>query len=436
MCYAAGSIDQACPMCKVFPHARCPHIRETCRNRALHPRSDVLYLKNAEVDRFNGCGYCKWARSNPPPPPELLRYNNTGWPGCCRAPSPDEYRSITAAEWRAVSIVHQIFIPADIKAVLDNLSARAPRSFPGPPSGATTPSRTSTRPANDRKNGGGNSPSNKGLGVLAKSSATPTGRNRVNPSPQPSPHLSRSSSGTAISSSVPSSSAIENHLGERRHRATDAVLEKRVDGVHSLQSSPNRKSVDLGHGTPPPRRVSSVRRPTVTPATTSVSVSNVVANGPGGANSQGSARRKGSISKPDKRDITPQPSVAIIPPRPSRPPLLHPPVSRRQSEDDDLSSASSSSGSSDGMGSLSDNTVTSDGGFTDYLSDESEAELQRQAEAKAALLALNMAEELEFKAARQKLAQVDLRPPKSWNPTNITNTPTNRTIPRVTAGRG
>ncbi|KAJ6629105.1 hypothetical protein B0H10DRAFT_1626454, partial [Mycena sp. CBHHK59/15] len=59
-------------------------------------------------------------------------------------------------------------------------------------------------------------------------------------------------------------------------------------------------------------------------------------------------------------------------------------------------------------------TITSDGGFTDYLSDESEAELQRQAEAKAALVAQNEAEELEFRAARQALATVGLRPPKSW----------------------
>ena len=27
---------------------RCPHIRETCRNRTAHPRMDVLYLRNAE----------------------------------------------------------------------------------------------------------------------------------------------------------------------------------------------------------------------------------------------------------------------------------------------------------------------------------------------------------------------------------------------------
>jgi hypothetical protein len=27
---------------------RCPHLRDVCRNRALHPRHDVVYLKNAE----------------------------------------------------------------------------------------------------------------------------------------------------------------------------------------------------------------------------------------------------------------------------------------------------------------------------------------------------------------------------------------------------
>lgn len=100
-----------------------------------------------------------------------------------------------------------------------------------------------------------------------------------------------------------------------------------------------------------------------------------------------------------------------------------------EKDDDNVSNTSGSSGS-DSLGSLTDGTVTSDGGFTDYLSDESEAELQRQAEARAALVAQNQAEELEFKAARQQLAHVDLRPPKSWNPTNITNS----TAPRVHSG--
>lgn len=79
-----------------------------------------------------------------------------------------------------------------------------------------------------------------------------------------------------------------------------------------------------------------------------------------------------------------------------------------------ISSASSSSSGS----TSSETTIISEGGFTDYLSDESEAELQRQAEVKAALLAQSQAEELEFRVARQQLATVDLRPPKSWNSTN------------------
>lgn len=90
------------------------------------------------------------------------------------------------------------------------------------------------------------------------------------------------------------------------------------------------------------------------------------------------------------------------------------------------SSSESSSDSGSSRGSLSDATVISDGAFTDYLSDESEAELQRQAEAKAALVAQNQAEELEFKAARQQLAGVGLRPPKTWDDTN-------ETIPRATS---
>jgi len=75
MCYVHGSIVQVtsvCPMCKVFKpsgaryspvprqrpagpaslttglHPRCPHVKDVCRNRSVHPRIDVAYLKNAE----------------------------------------------------------------------------------------------------------------------------------------------------------------------------------------------------------------------------------------------------------------------------------------------------------------------------------------------------------------------------------------------------
>lgn len=31
-----------------FCHLRCPHVTDVCRNRQLHPRGDVVYMKNAE----------------------------------------------------------------------------------------------------------------------------------------------------------------------------------------------------------------------------------------------------------------------------------------------------------------------------------------------------------------------------------------------------
>lgn len=102
----------------------------------------------------------------------------------------------------------------------------------------------------------------------------------------------------------------------------------------------------------------------------------------------------------------------------------------------ELSIASpSSAGSSSGSSASSDITV--DGGFTDYLSDESEAELQRQAELRAALIAQSKTEEQEFRAARQQLATVDLRPPKSWNTNMARSQATSRPTPSfVSAGAG
>lgn len=80
---------------------------------------------------------------------------------------------------------------------------------------------------------------------------------------------------------------------------------------------------------------------------------------------------------------------------------------------------SAPSSSSDGCGSISNNCVPTDEGFTDYLADESELELQ--AETRAAFIALNQAEELEFKMAREQLKLANLRPPKPWNPSTHTS---------------
>jgi hypothetical protein len=219
-------------------------------------------------------------------------------------------------------------------------------------------------------------------------------------------NLSRSSSASMIPSSV--SSSMDRSPGMRKKFTAP---ERRTEGTQSAQSSPSRKPTDIENPITP-RRVSSTRRPSVTPATTSVSVSKVVANSRSQSNRDTPLKFRASIpgpvDSPSTRNITDQAPTFIIP---------------RTSKNEDDCSASSSSGSSGGRSSLSDNTVTSDGGFTDYLSDESEAELQRQAEEKAAVFAQMQAEELEFKMARQQLAHIGLRPPKSWNPTNTPSVP-------------
>ncbi|KAG6885204.1 hypothetical protein C0993_004886 [Termitomyces sp. T159_Od127] len=409
MCYAHGSIDQAvnvCPMCKVFFHPRCPHVRDVCRNRALHPRIDVSYLKNAEVDTFNGCGYCKWARTNPPP--KQAGFANSGWPGCCRAPTPAEHKLIQPADWRSVSLVHQVPIPPDIKAALESLGTRG-SPVPGGVGRQGTIKGTSTP---DRKFTG--SPSRS---ASLSRSAVPfkqwTGSPKQNHCSNGN-NLGRNSSSVAVSSSVPTVSTMEQVQAQRRRS-----IERRSDGTPSSNSPPKTKNVDLDASLTP-RRNSSAHKPSITPSSPSVSPPKVSTEGRSLPN-QTPARhtRRSSIS--NTKDTT---SVKLLPPT-SR--TVERPISfvTPRSKKDGISSASSSSGS-DGTGSMTDSTITSDGGFTDYLSDESEAELQRQAEARAALLAQYQAEELEFKAARLQLAHIDLRPPKTWNPTNITDNMTRR----------
>ncbi|KAF9498455.1 hypothetical protein BDN71DRAFT_1443284 [Pleurotus eryngii] len=413
MCYANGSIDQAvnvCPMCKVFPNTRCPHVREVCSNRTNHPRADVVCLKNAEVDSFNGCGFCKWARTNPPA--KLAGYNNPGWPGCCRPPGPNEFKMIQAADWMAVSKVHHIPIPSEVKAAFDGFASRG---SPTPPSKTPTIGRgasgRSGMPLLDRRNSGNTSPSNKTPSKSSSMAIPSKGRSGGSPQ-QAVSALLRTSSGNPISTSVPSSSNIDRLDFQRRLNLNDAG-ERRIETSQSAHSSPNRKHLDLD-GTPNIHRRSASSRPHVNAASHSPSPSHGTAPGPLPQPSDASLRRRASVSNSNPI------SSAVPGSRRDRSPPAPAPRNSAAKRENIISSASSNSGS-EGSGSMSDNTVTSDGGFTDYLSDESEAELQRQAEARAAVLAQNAAEELEFKAARQQLAHVDLRPPKSWNATKEAN---------------
>ncbi|KAH9938552.1 uncharacterized protein B0H18DRAFT_967759 [Fomitopsis serialis] len=411
MCYALGSLEQAtgvCPMCKVFKPvggARCPHVREVCRNRAAHPRCDVVYLKNAEVQTFSGCGYCKWAATNPPQ--TYSGYQNPGWPGCCRSPKSDEQRLIGAADWPAVSLIHHIPIPPDVKAVLDSLTTRPGMTSPSGGNRATNVS--ATAPSMSRRSSYQVSSPTRAENAATRSAAMPISpRGRSGGSPQQatlalassgSRHATANGDGSA--SSLPNRSAMDQFQGSRRSNAEHG--EKRSDSTNSSQHSPGHRNIDLGGSV---SRRSTERRSSVSNvAAVSVSKAAMEAQSP---------RRRTQTAKSD----SPPPAAPAT--KSERPSAAPPPLKRATStlekslKELNISSASSSSSGS----TTSETTIISDGGFTDYLSDESEAELQRQAEVKAALLAQSQAEEAEFRVARQQLATVDLRPPKSWNGTN------------------
>ncbi|KAJ6478262.1 hypothetical protein C8R45DRAFT_360457 [Mycena sanguinolenta] len=399
MCYAYESLDQpavnVCHMCKVFPHPRCPHIREICRNRAAHPKFDVLYLKNAEVDSFNGCGYCKWARI------KAARYFNTGWPGCCRAPKTSERRLIQPADWRSVSLVHHIPIPPDIKAALDSVS-RLSRGTGSPiPSASPVRSGASIKVDSRRNSTSGRS--------SAKSTAIPIpSEGRAGDSPQmvASSIMSTSSRGSGSNGgtarSMPNASSTEQGQARQQHD-THTDSEK----PPGSNWSPSRKHVNFV--TPP--RNSGTRPP--------ASAAKVVADAL-------TSSRHRSNSSPQPSASTKVPS--LVPPQTSSPPVRSVDAPKAPKKANPQTST---------MGICVSETLTesagmSIGAFTDYLSDESEEELQRQAEAKAALVAQNEAEEIEFNAARQALRNIGLRPPKSWTTTTATDN-SSADIARATA---
>ncbi|KAG6902299.1 hypothetical protein C0995_001909 [Termitomyces sp. Mi166 len=345
-----------------------------------------------------------WARTNPPP--KQAGFANPGWPGCCRAPTPAEHKFIQPADWRSVSVVHQVSIPLDIKVALESLGTRG---SPVPSGVGRAGTIKGTNPPDRKLNG---SPSRStSLSRSAASSKQWTGSPKQTHSSIGN-NLSRNSSSAAVvSTSVPTLSTME-HVQAQRRQST----ERRGDSPHSSNSPPKPKNVDLDGSLTPRRNSSAHKEPSNSPSSPSVSLSKVSTEGRSPLN-QTSVRqtRRSSVSNTkDTTSVKSSPSTSRTVERPAS--FVIP----RSTRKDGVSSASSSSGS-DGTGSMTDSTITSDGGFTDYLSDESEAELQRQAEARAALLAQYQAEELEFKAARQQLAHIDLQPPKSWNPTNITN---------------
>ncbi|KAI9513196.1 hypothetical protein F5148DRAFT_280382 [Russula earlei] len=422
MCYVYGSVQvttSVCPMCKVFKPsgARCPHKHDVCKNSALHPRHDVVHMRNAEVQTFNGCGYCKWARTNPPAKQAGLA--NPGWPGCCRKPEAGESRLIPPADWLAVSTVHHIPVPPEVKALLESVVSKSNSSFGNSVLLGKTALSPVSPPPLDRRSSASAVPSRPASAPRTLPLAIPT-KSRSTGSPKE--NVASLAGGTTrgpLRDSPPASNLTLLDLGSTHHRKTSVDnAEKRGDSPNT--PSPLRRSIEL-------ERVESSRNATRRSSVTKVTSASVKLP----ADTSPVLRRRASITESSSPSNVPPTPIGRALERRETISASRPNIKKSSLEIDfsvlsissggaskspisaqgDSSDSGSQSGSSDG-------TITSDGAFTDYLSDESEAELQKQAEAKAALFAQTHAEEQEFRAARQQLAGVDLRPPKSWGAGN------------------
>ena len=370
----------------------------------------------------------QWARTNPPA--KQAGPTNPGWPGCCRKPESGESRLIPPADWPAVSTVHHIPVPPEVKTLLESITTVLSKSSPSPGNspllGKTASSPVSPPPLDRRSSANA---------VLSRTSSA----SRTQPLPIPAKSRSSGSPKESVVSlaggttraplrdSPPASNLTLVDVGPTHHRKTGVDnAEKRGDSPNI--PSPLRRSIELERVEP---SRSATRRPSVTKAT-SASVKDT----------SPILRRRASITESSPSSVPAAP-IGRTPERRETISATRPNIKKTSLEIDfsvlsvsnggpskspisahsDSSDSGSQSGSSDG-------TITSDGGFTDYLSDESEAELQKQAEAKAALVAQTHAEEREFRAARQQLAGVDLRPPKSWGG-NGTNQMTQRSQDQV-----
>ncbi|KLO19822.1 hypothetical protein SCHPADRAFT_898395 [Schizopora paradoxa] len=427
MCVANGSIDlvtSVCPMCKVFKPTgpRCPHKRDICRNKANHPRHDVVHLTNAEVQSFNGCGYCKWAQSDPPL--SKTGMHNPGWPGCCRPPLQSELSFVQPADWPAVSIVHRTPIPPDIKALLDKVMGPTTNGQPsaincntGAPRAISSNSAT-TSPTSERKKRGvfstSSNPVSRSPSMSIPQKAQKGGSPQLRPSSLTTSTSRAPTNGSpgAASGNSPSIEATTPTQGRRPGPADTPV--KRVEGFRTTPPANTRKLVEADgtmtvHHTP-------ITRPSLAnvsqQSSPSVSTLADVAQRP--------LKRRASLSS---NTFTPQatrvPKSSSKSTSSSNPSKLDSASLETSLKALSVSSKSgkdnmSQTGSSDGSSSRGDTSTITSEGFTDYLSDESEAELQRMAEQRAVIAEQHRMEEEEFKAARQQLAPIGLQPPQVW----------------------
>ncbi|KAG8902783.1 hypothetical protein FRB99_004118 [Tulasnella sp. 403] len=337
----------------------CQHKKalRVCQDRQNHSQPIVFYT-NAEYNIFNGCGYCKWAKKHPAAN-EVDKTFNKGWPGCCRPPKLGEMDYIDEHDWPIVAKRYKMPNPHQLKD-------------------------RPTRPMGHAKSASrSGSSARRGSIEVPKEERETRSRNSSSPHRRGSPRMVEQAKGSPRSQPEevlvkdpyrvlpPSMARSPPSAGQQSITTAYIVAEERQPGVY--------------HTRP-------VARNGQVPATTPV---------PGGMVQQDaqSLSRNSTIRKTAD----------------ARPPPTTPPSGDPRSLTDISRDFEGLALSPTGSNRESITTVMSDSAFTDYLSDESEAELQKQAEARAAQLRRLRAEEAEFNAAKRGLANVDLQTPVAWS---------------------
>lgn len=354
----------------------------------------------------------------------MAGYQNPGWPGCCRPPGPGEQAYIGAADWRSVSVVHHVPIPPEIKAILDSLTPRSAGSAMRtalPSSQPPTMSRRSSAPVVQALRG--DSTPTKTLPMSIPGKAARGGGSPQQLTASLTGSASRTSGGDGTPSSLQSTTSSMDQVVLPRRPTIETQTDRRRDHSREAKQSPGRKYTEL---TGTLSRKGSSHRPSLSTSSTSVFVNKITVD----AQPQPRRTQPSNASPPPPNSVTASRTAE----REAEKERANAAVLRRRRSSLEegvagLSISSGSSASSSDSGDGSETTVISDGGFTDYLSDESEAELQRQAEIRAAVLEQSHMEEQEFRAARQQLANIDLRPPKSWT-SNVNTTPRSQNAPQ------
>jgi hypothetical protein len=400
-----------------------------------------LFLHFTSHNANHGCYFCQYARTTPQGRSTTIP--NPGWPGCCRPPTASEASRIPPADWAAVTAVHKVQPPPEVKALLDALLA-PPASIARVQSSPKVGS-TPLSPNQHSKSSSGGGGISTG-GPKASPAATVSKASRgVNGSGSPKLGTAPATGAAPTSPVLAPPSEMRRSFSGRRDRD---VSPAKVPAGGITRRSLDHESSTVGRRGSGALSLSPKRKPAPpTAASIGLAISNMSLNdatrpsikrrgsnathGSGGsADSGGNSRRNAadidSGSPPRLIDVknTPTPTRA---PRKSpstgnmkpsatsnKTPSTSPVISTRApAAVPKVVSSALSDGSSTGSSTRSESTITSEG-FTDYLSDESEAELQRAAEEKAAQLPHTYEEDEDFAKARKQLTGVGLRPPSHW----------------------